>query len=159
MSLDPEVEALRQSAFFQDIGASHLKLLAFMSDSVVYRSGETVCEQGDRGDTAFFILDGMADIVVKTDQGPLVAASLPKLSLVGEIAMLCDIPRTATVIAKTDMQVMIITREAFFNLMNEFPDVSMKVIRLLAARLAATTQDLAQSRSEVASLQEAAANA
>lgn len=159
MSLDPEVQALSQSTFFQEIGASRLKLLAFMSDIVVYRSGETLCEQGDTGDTAFFILNGIADIVINTQNGPLVAASLPELSLVGEIAMLCDVPRTAAVVAQTDMRVMIITREAFFNLMNEFPEVSMKVIRLLANRLESTTQDLVKSRSEVASLQEAVASA
>lgn len=159
MSLDPEVQALSQSSFFQDIGASRLKLLAFMSDIVVYRAGETLCDQGETGDTAFFILEGTADVVVNTNNGPLVAASLPEQSLVGEIAMLCDVPRTAGVVAQTDMRVMIITREAFFNLMNEFPEVSMKVIRLLANRLEATTQDLAKTRSEVASLQAAAASA
>ena len=146
MSLEPEVQALSQSHFFRDIAAQRLKLLAFMSDVVLYRTGETVCEQGDEGDTAYFILEGEANIVINTPDGPQVAATVSSQDIVGEIAMLCDIPRTAGIVAKTDLRIMVITREAFFNLMNEFPEVSMKVIRLLAERLENTTRDLADVR-------------
>lgn len=155
MSLDPEVQALSQSNFFRDIGTAQLKLLAFLSEIIVYRAGETVCEQGELGDTAYFILEGEADIVINTDDGPQIAATLSKHALLGEIAMLCDVPRTAGVVAKTDLRIMVIGRDAFFNLMNEFPDVSMNIIRLLAQRLESTTRDLADVRGRFASLQKA----
>ena len=101
MSLNEEVELLRQIPMFQKVEQSKLKLLAFTSERLTFPAGEMVCEQGEPGDSMYVIVQGDADVIVNLPNGPLTVAQLHKNSFFGEIAILCDIPRTATIKAKT----------------------------------------------------------
>jgi CRP/FNR family transcriptional regulator len=60
---------------------------------------------------------------------------------VGEIALLEDLPRTATVTAETPLRVFVLTGKDFRHLLDEKPDVERKVLRALARRLAETSRD------------------
>ena len=103
MSLNEEVELLRRIPLFAKIEASKLKLLAFTSQRLTYKPGDVLFRQGDPGDAAFVIIGGEADVMVDTPGGQLKVAHLKQNDFVGEIAILCDVPRTATVIASTEV--------------------------------------------------------
>ena len=143
MTLDSEVDALRRVPLFRGIDATKLRLLAFISDRTHFAPGEELCRQGEEGDSAFIILEGEADIRVSTPDGERTVARLGQHSIVGEIAILCDVPRTATVAAATEMDVLTVSKDDFLRLLKEFPDMSLEVMRTLAQRLERTTQDLA----------------
>ena len=151
MSLHEEVEALRNIPLFAKIDASKLKLLAFTSERVDYAPGKDLFKQGDPGDAAYIILDGEADIIVNTPGGELVVASMKKNDFVGDIAILCDVPRTATVRATKPLSTLVITKDLFFQLVTEFPDMSVAIMRELAQRLHKTTQDLLAARAKAGS--------
>ena len=151
MSLHEEVEALRNIPLFAKIDASKLKLLAFTSERVNYDPGQNLFKQGDSGDAAYIILDGEADIIVDTPGGELVVASMKKNDFVGDIAILCDVPRTATVRATKPLSTLVITKDLFFQLVTEFPDMSVAIMRELAQRLHKTTQDLLAARAKAGS--------
>ncbi len=151
MSLHEEVEALRNIPLFAKIDASKLKLLAFTSERVNYDPGKDLFKQGDPGDAAYIILDGEADIIVNTPGGELVVASMKKYDFVGDIAILCDVPRTATVRATKPLSTLVITKDLFFQLVTEFPDMSVAIMRELAQRLHKTTQDLLAARAKAGS--------
>jgi len=102
-------------------------------------------EQGDAGDAAYIIIGGKADVVVDTPGGPLVVATLDENEIVGEIAILCDVPRTATVKAKTEVTTLRITKDLFFSLVVEFPQISVEIMRELAHRLEVTTVRLREA--------------
>ena len=150
MSLDAEVEALRQVPLFRKIDPSKLRLLAFISDRVSFHPGESLCEQGETGDSAFIVVSGEADVLVNTDLGERKVASIGSNDIVGEIAILCDVPRTATVSATSEMEVLTIAKDNFLKLLEEFPEMSLEVMRVLAARLERTTRDLANLRAQTA---------
>ena len=151
MSLHEEVEALRNIPLFAKIDASKLKLLAFTSERVSYDPGQDLFKQGDPGDAAYIILDGEADIIVNTPDGELVVASMKKNDFVGDIAILCDVPRTATVRATKPLSTLVITKDLFFQLVTEFPDMAVAIMRELAQRLHKTTQDLLAARAKAGS--------
>ncbi len=151
MSLHEEVEALQNIPLFAKIDASKLKLLAFTSERVSYDPGKDLFKQGDPGDAAYIILDGEADIIVDTPGGELVVASMKKNDFVGDIAILCDVPRTATVRATKPLSTLVITKDLFFQLVTEFPDMSVEIMRELAQRLHKTTQDLLAARAKAGS--------
>ena len=144
MSLAEEVELLKRIPLFANIEVSKLKLLAFTSERIRYKAGETLFNQDEMGDSAHIIMDGEADIVVNTPSGPLTVATMQKNDFVGEIAILCDVPRTATVKAKTDMTTLCINKDLFFRLVTEFPEMAVEIMRVLAQRLEVTTKELAQ---------------
>ena len=145
MGLQEEVELLRNIPLFAKIELSKLKLLAFTSERLTYSQDEILFSQGDAGDAAYIIIDGEADIVVNTPGGPLVIATLKQNEIVGEIAILCDVPRTATVRAKTELTTLRISKELFFNLTIEFPEIAVEIMRELAHRLEQTTTKLREA--------------
>jgi cAMP-binding proteins - catabolite gene activator and regulatory subunit of cAMP-dependent protein kinases len=73
------------------------------SQRLTYKPGDVLFRQGDPGDAAFVIIGGEADVTVDTPGGPLTVARLKQNDFVGEIAILCDVPRTATVAAATEV--------------------------------------------------------
>jgi len=145
MGLLDEVELLRKIPIFSKIEPSKLKLLAFTSERLTYAEGDVLFEQGDAGDAAYIIIGGKADVVVDTPGGPLIVATLGENEIVGEIAILCDVPRTATVKAKTEVTTLRITKDLFFSLVVEFPQIAVEIMRELAHRLEVTTARLREA--------------
>ena len=148
-SLSDEVDMLRRVPLFAQIEPSKLKLLAFTSERLNFDEAQDVFRQGDEGDAAYVIMDGSADVVVNTPNGETVVASLGGNDFIGEIAILCDVPRTATIRAKTQLQTLKINKEDFLGLMKEFPEMAVEVMRELADRLGKTTAELSQVRQQL----------
>ncbi len=145
MSLQEEVELLKNIPLFAKIDSSKLKLLAFTSERLTFAANDVLFEQGDAGDAAYIIIGGEADVIVGTPGGPLVVATLKQNEIVGEIGILCDVPRTATVRAKTKLTSLRITKDLFFSLIIEFPEIAVEIMRELAHRLDRTTTQLREA--------------
>ncbi len=148
MSLNEEVDLLRQIPLFSNIEPSKLKLLAFTSERVTYGPGQTLFQQGDMGDAAYIIMDGDAAVLIDTPDGPLTVATMGRNAIIGEIAILCDVPRTATVRADSTLVTLRISKDLFFRLVNEFPQMAVEIMRELARRLEKTTAQLQKAVSK-----------
>ena len=146
MSISEEVGLLRKVPLFANIEPARLKLLAFTSERLGYSPGEVMCRQGEMGDSAFILMDGEASVLVDTPDGPMEVAVLGKGDVLGEISILCDVPRTATVTAKSDVSALCISKELFFQLVKDFPDIAIEIMRELAQRLERTTAQLMAAR-------------
>ncbi len=152
MSLEHEVDLLRKIPIFAKIDPAKLKLLAFTSERLAFEEGQTLFSQGDQSDAAYVIIAGSADVLVNTNSGQVSVAHLGRNALVGEIGILCDVPRTATVKALTELETLKIEKSNFFRLIEEFPQMAAEIVRELAARLAQTTSDLTDTRNELAAI-------
>jgi len=147
MSLQDDVSTMRRIPLFAPIDPAKLKLLAFTSRRLTYEPGQSIFAQGDEGDAAYVIISGDADDLVSTpDGGEVVVARVAKNGIVGEIALLGDVPRTATVRARTELEALRVMKEDFLQLLREFPNLSILMLRDLALRLASTTQELTEAR-------------
>lgn len=144
MTLQQDVEVLRKVPLFAKIEPARLKLLAFTSEHLQFVPGQSLCRQGEPGDAAFIVLEGTADVIVESDQGPTTVASVGKHDIVGEIAILCNVPRTASVVATTPLTALRVSKDGFFNLVTQFPQVGVEVMQELAQRLLHTTQRLTE---------------
>lgn len=153
MTLQRDVDALRAIPLFAKIDPPRLKLLAFTSEHLDYEAGEVLCRQGEPGDAAFILLEGTADVLVDTPKGRVKVATLGRNDIVGEIAILCDVPRTATVVAATRLHTLRIGKDGFFNLVTQFPQVGVEIMHELAARLHHTTQRLTHVSLRLAELE------
>ena len=145
MSLNEEVDLLRRIPMFSNIEPSRLKLLAFTSQRLTFATGQELFHQGDPGDTAYIIIEGDAEVLVDTPDGPLAVARMGQNDVVGEIAILVDIPRTATVCALSDMTTLAISKDQFFRMVAEFPEMAVEIMRELAHRLERTTSQLREA--------------
>ena len=149
MLLKDEVQMLRQVPLFAGVDPGKLKLLAFTSQRVSFHEGEVLFHQGDPGDAAYVILAGSADILTGSDNGLIKVAEVSRNAIVGEIAILCDGTRTATVRAQQPVEALRIGKEQFLKLMSDFPEITIEVMRVLAERLSHTTTELTIARSKL----------
>jgi CRP-like cAMP-binding protein len=145
-----EVELLRRVPLFAGIEPAKLKLLAYTSDVVTYHSGQVLFRKGDVGDAAYVIIKGDAEVTITTDSGDVPIAQLKDGDFLGEIAILCDTPRTATVMAKSDLKTLRIRKEPFFELLRQFPEMAIEMTRLMAERLTRTTNELVEAQRKLA---------
>jgi CRP-like cAMP-binding protein len=144
--LSTEVELLRRVPLFAGIESSRLKLLAYTSDVVTYRAGQILFRRGDIGDAAYVIIKGDAEVSISSEAGDIPIAQLHDGDFLGEIAILCDTPRTATITAKSELQALRIRKEPFFELLHQFPEMAVEMTRLLAERLTRTTAELVEAQ-------------
>ena len=154
MSLKEEYEVLRRVPFFAEIEPAKLKLLAFMSERVAFDPGKRLFRQGDPGDAAYLIIAGEAEVIAETPAGPLVLATLGANEIVGEMAILGNVPRAATVRAKDRLITLRISKEPFMRMVREFPSMAVAMMQELAERLAATNNQLSTAQAELRRLQE-----
>lgn len=146
MSLNDAVKVMMEIPMFRNVDPKRLRLFAFMGETLTYRAGERLFEKGDEGNAAYIIIDGSVDVLVPVEGGELAVAALGAREIFGEMAVLCDQPRSTAIAAKTELTVLRLQRSAFLNLLREFPDIALEVIKVLAGRLEATTRELASAR-------------
>jgi CRP-like cAMP-binding protein len=149
MALNDEVEMLGNVSLFAGLQPSQLKLLAFTSQHLTFAEGDMLFSQNDSGDAAYVVLCGKAEVIVKINGSDVVVATLGENAIIGEIAILCDVPRTAGVRAATRLETLCIEKEQLLKLLKEFPTMAIDLMKVLAERLAATTADLSEARAEL----------
>jgi CRP-like cAMP-binding protein len=142
MNLNEEVELLKGVPIFAKIEATKLKLLAFTSERMTFNAGQELFHQGDQGDAMYVILGGVADVLIDTPAGQIAVAELKRNGFVGEIAILCDVPRTATIKARESLATLRISKDMFYRLVAEFPQMAIEIMRELAHRLEDTNEKL-----------------
>ena len=148
MTLETEVQSLRHVPMFRDIDPARLKLLAFTSERVQFAGVQRFFSQGDPSDAAYVLLDGRASVLLNTPNGEIQVAELSSNALVGEMGILSDTPRSATIMASEPTTALRIDKRVFLELLAQFPQMSLSVMRELAQRLERTNAQLvAQSSS------------
>jgi len=84
-------------------------------ETATYKAGDTIIQEGDIGDRFFFMESGIAEVHISRAQGPI--RELTKGDYFGELALLNDAPRAASIIAKDDVKVAFLDKEGFQRLL------------------------------------------
>ena len=135
MSLKQEFEMLRRVPMFAEIEPAKLKLLAFMCERVGFDPGKRLMQQGDLADAAYLIIDGHAEVILETSSGPVIVATVGTNEIVGEVGILGNAPRAATVRAKDRLTALRIPKEPFMRMVRECPTIAVSIMQELAQRL------------------------
>ncbi|MCD6015367.1 MAG: cyclic nucleotide-binding protein [Solirubrobacterales bacterium] len=136
-SQDRKMEALKRAPLFEDLARKELVQLARVSEDLEVPAGRVLCEEGEIGHEFFVIVDGEIEV---TRNGRRVATRSSG-DFFGEIALIEEIPRTATVTAKTPLRFFVLTRQAFAEMIDANPSVERKVLRALARRVVELSRD------------------
>ncbi|MBY8974456.1 cyclic nucleotide-binding domain-containing protein [Rhodobacteraceae bacterium NNCM2] len=147
MNLSEAVHVLQETPLFRKLDPKRLRVVAMMGETLSYRAGERLFEAGEEGDSAFVILSGDVDVIVNAKGKEVVVAVLHQGEIFGEIAALTDQPRTSAIQAQGPLSVLRLDRQTIMNLMREFPDIALQLIRVLADRLKDTSRQLAEVQS------------
>jgi CRP/FNR family transcriptional regulator, cyclic AMP receptor protein len=127
-----KVELIKKVPLFAGCSKGELQEIAHIADEIDLAEGKEMTREGSRGREFFVLLEGEADV---TKNG----SSINKLGsgdFFGEIALVSDSPRTATVTATSPVRALVITDRSFRRLLDEQPEIQRKVLVALAERLA-----------------------
>lgn len=124
-------DLLSEVQFFDGFSSEDLRRVVELTDEVELTAGNVLVDQGDPGTHCYVILEGNASVYVRGDH----VATMHRGSMVGEMALVDHRPRTATVVADTDLDLLRFDSAAFAKLLEEMPKASERVMTLLRTRM------------------------
>jgi CRP-like cAMP-binding protein len=127
-----KLELLRRVPLFEACSKRELQQIGALADELRLPEGRMLIEEGARGREFFALVEGEVDV----RQGGRKLRTLSGGDFFGELALLTDAPRSATVTATSPVRVLVITDRAFAGLMRDVPTIQRKVLAALADRLA-----------------------
>jgi CRP-like cAMP-binding protein len=128
---DAKIRLLSGVSLFSACSRGELGRIASLVDQLEVPEGKVLAREGDPGWEFFVVCEGKA----KATKGGRKVASFGRGSFFGEMSLLDDGPRSATVTAETDMQLLVLSSRSFSSLISENPAVSRKLLRGMAERL------------------------
>ena len=134
--MNHEIVRLKKAFLFQGLPDDILEALAqkvthqkLAKDAILFR-------RGDRGEALYIIDEGWVKIIREDERGgELVLNRCGPGEAIGEMSLFDQEPRSAGIVALTDVEVLELKREAFFELLDQRPDVAMTLIRGFSSRL------------------------
>jgi CRP/FNR family transcriptional regulator, cyclic AMP receptor protein len=131
MARQAHLDHLASVPLFSACSRKELQAVARASDEVTIPPGKTLCEQGSIGREAFVIVNGTAEVRRNKKK----VAALGPGTCVGELALLDHGPRTASVIATSDLTVLVIGVREFAGIVDEIPSITHKLLKSLASKV------------------------
>jgi CRP-like cAMP-binding protein len=129
---DGKVQLIKKVPLFSKLSKKGLEEVAHIADELDLPQGKVMAEEGDRGREFFVLLEGEAEVT----KGGRSINSMHEGDFFGEIALVTQMPRTATVTATTDVRVLVITERDFASLLKHSDEVGRCVAEALAERIA-----------------------
>lgn len=142
MAVKDDVALLKRIPLFTKVDESRLNVLAFSTERVNVRKDEILYKDGEPGSAAFVVVDGTIGIRLraKADEEPEIVAGPG--SLIGEQSMFAAIPYRGTATAQSPVVALKISKELFYRVAEEFPDLAAEAMRTVNDKLDATLSDL-----------------
>ena len=113
---------------FSGVPKRHVRAIAKLAWPVDHPPGEVIVQAGDRGTSMYLILEGRARVVGKS-------RVLRPGDFFGEMALIDGGPRTATIIAASQVRTMMVQRRAFLKVLQQNPQIGLAIMETLAERV------------------------
>ena len=130
-SHDARIRHLERVPLFSGLNEDELRRIAELSRIAEAPAGTIVTQIGEPGDSFFIIIDGA--VAVRTPVGA--GSQLQPGDFFGEMSLLDGEPRSATIVATTDLRLLIVDRSHFWRLLDETPDLVRGMLTILSRRV------------------------
>ena len=147
---------LSQSPLLYKLPPEAQKVIRDASAEWRYRRGELIFQKGDPGEALYIVLSGKVRIFRESLEGRTkVLAYIHPSEVFGEMSLVEERPRSASALAETDTEVLMLFRDTYMNLLKRFPLLGHNLARIIAARLRETNEEVLfltfeEARSKVA---------
>ena len=126
------MELIRRVPLFAGCSRAELAKVAQLADELTVPEGKELTREGAPGREFFVVVEGGAVVRRKGRK----VATVESGDFLGEIALLANVPRSATVVTTEESRLLVITDRAFRSLLRDAPSISAKVLHALAERVA-----------------------
>ncbi len=133
-SLSDRTRIVSGIELFSHLPESEIANLAEQMQYFIFKSGEDIVKNGDEGDSMFILVEGVADVLVPEKNKMVRVSQLYPGQFFGEMSLLTGEPRSADVIAITDLVVYQLEREHLSNTFRDHPEFIEKVSEILVER-------------------------
>jgi len=145
------IEQLRATPLFAELPEASLELLCAQAEPMTLQAGETLIEEGSSGDSLFVVLRGELDVTKRSGDGELPLARIGPGAIQGEMAAIEERPRTASVRAVGEAEVLCVPRGALLDVLGSGPEAALAILRTVLGRLR-STESLLRQREKLAAL-------
>ncbi len=143
MSNVDKIQSLRQVELFRSLSEKALFELASITIEQLYPPKTVVFKEGDKGDALYIVKSGKINILKRNSAGiDSVLVSLGKGAVVGDMAIIDEQPRSATIATVQETEFLVMTKDDFKNLLGTVPEISFQILKLTTERLRATNAHL-----------------
>ena len=132
---DAKVELISRVPLFARCSKKELRMIANLADQIEWPEGKALIKEGRPGSEFFILIEGTASV----SQSGSKRRDLVAGDWAGEIALISDVPRTATVVATSPIRALVMTRGGFSRLITDSPSIAAKVLAGLGERVAPET--------------------
>jgi len=130
------IDLLISIPIFDTLDSDELRLATRYMNLMDAKPGEIVFKEGDQGTYVCFVVEGALEVIKGVDtKHQVVIATLGKNRSIGEMAVIDDFPRSATVRAHTDCALVALTRKGFDDILEEHPKIGISILKGLARLL------------------------
>ncbi len=125
---------LRQAYFFQDLTEEEVRVIAELANEESFRAGEVIFRETSRAEKFYIVREGQVEVWKDFDDAKRdLLAVHGEGHLFGEMALIDDLPRSATIVARTNVRVIYLLREAFISVLKNNSNVALSLLRSLSA--------------------------
>ena len=143
------LDTLSKIPLFQGLSLEEISNLDQYLDIIEYEEGDTIFEEGDKGEFVCFVLDGELDVIKKSMNGsPTIIAKHCKGVSIGEMALIDELPRSATLKARTSLSLTTLSRNEFEKLLSDSPQIGIKILKYLARHLSLSLRKTSNNLSD-----------
>jgi signal transduction histidine kinase len=149
--VDPVKGFLHNLSLFSELSDSDMDRLIGMAEEVALDQGEVLMQEGTLGDALYVVLDGQFEISKRSGNQDVVLAMRGTGEVLGEMALIEDLPRSATVTAARRSKILKITKDVFQTLIGSSSSAALSVLHTMSARLR-NTESMLRQNEKMASL-------
>jgi CRP/FNR family transcriptional regulator/CRP/FNR family cyclic AMP-dependent transcriptional regulator len=136
-----KIQILHRMPLFAGLSKRDLQAIAKITKEVKYRPRQVIIKTGERGTVLFLLTSGLVRVSVEGNRGKeMILGVLYPRDFFGEMALLDGLPRSATVMAVEESEVLVISRRDFLQCIRKLPKLAVKVIVTLSMRLRSMDQ-------------------
>src|SRR5829696_2609453 len=139
------LDELRKIPLFADLSEEDLEQLHKMAETVSIPAGQLVLREGDPGDSLYVLLDGELEVTKRQGSQDILLAVYKPGQFFGEMALLEQAPRSASVRTLRESRLLVISQVAFQTLLSCSPSAAMKILHTVTTRLRSTESMLIQN--------------
>lgn len=141
------IDALKKSSIFSKLDDRILWHIVALGSEQLFAKGDFLMREGQVGEYCFIIISGQVEIFRTLNQDEkFIIAQLNPGEIIGELAIIDELPRSASVIALTETDTLAISAWDFKAQMQAYPEIALQLLPVLAQRLRQTQDKLFQAQ-------------
>ena len=133
---DSNLDFLSRLPLFQELSLDEISILDQYLGLLELAKGDTVFDEGESGEFVCFVVNGELEVLKKSPGGDSsTITKLGKGQTIGEMALIDELPRSATVRARSPSSLTVLSRKGFEELAGQSPEIAIKILKYLARSL------------------------